>query len=55
MWNAGEARAGLKNWFSSLRCGDSIELYAMAQYPGWQNFVECAEVEIHSAWVPADG
>jgi hypothetical protein len=48
MW---DVHSGLKDWFASLRCGDSVEVYAIARYPGWKNYVEYAEVEVYCAWV----
>ena len=35
-----------REWFEKIKPGDSIALYARAQYPGWENFVESATMVI---------
>ena len=51
VWDVRDAPRALQDWLSSLKCGCSVEVYALARHPGWQNFVECAEIEVYSAWV----
>lgn len=36
-----------REWVQALRPGDRLQLYAMAKYPGWQNFVQKVEIKIH--------
>lgn len=35
-----------RDWVQALRPGDRVQLYALAMYPGWQNFVQRAEITI---------
>ena len=48
VWDVRDARPALQDWLSSVKCGCSLEVYALARYPAWQNFVEFAEVEVYS-------
>jgi hypothetical protein len=55
VWDVREIGAGLQEWLQSLESGQIIEVYARALYPGWQNIVEFAEVEVQCSWVPIEG
>jgi hypothetical protein len=55
VWNVHDAPNELRDWLSSLKCGSSVEVYAIARHPGWRNFIESVEVEVYSAWVPTHG
>jgi ankyrin repeat domain-containing protein 50 len=51
VWDVRDGSAGVREWLGALRCGDVVEVHAKAMYPGWANYVECAEVEVHCALV----
>lgn len=36
-----------REWVKALRPGDRIQLYAIARYPGWQNFVQKVKMTVH--------
>ncbi|KAL8791968.1 MAG: hypothetical protein Q9195_005457 [Heterodermia aff. obscurata] len=42
-----EGNQGRSDWVKSLQPGDRIQLYAVAMYPGWQNYVQEAEITIN--------
>ena len=49
VWDVDGMSASVREWLGALRCGDVLEVYAMAQYPGWLNFAEFVEVEVYCA------
>ena len=42
-----EGNQGRSDWVKSLQPGDRIQLYAVARYPGWQNYVQEAEITVN--------
>lgn len=36
-----------REWIRALRPGQRIQLYAVARYPGWQNFVQKVKMTVH--------
>ena len=42
-----DGNQGRSDWVKSLQPGDRIQLYAVAMYPGWLNFVQEAEITVN--------
>lgn len=42
-----EANQERKEWVKALRPGDRLQLYAIARFPGWLNFVQKVKITIH--------
>ncbi|KAF8454887.1 hypothetical protein BGX38DRAFT_1267506 [Terfezia claveryi] len=40
---------GVKQWLEMFHAGDTLEIYGMALYPGWINFVDYVEVDVFCA------
>ena len=49
-WDVRDPIPWINEWLRGLEIGDVVEVFAMANYPGWRNYVEFVEVELHCAW-----
>lgn len=49
-WDVRDPIPWITEWLRGLEVGDVVEVFAMAKYPGWKNYVEFVEVELHCAW-----
>lgn len=48
-WDAWDG--DIRKWMEALSPGDKIGLYPKAMYPGWENTVVKAEMDLYCAWV----
>ena len=46
-WDFDKVDKNLQSWLNTLQAGDAIRIVPKAQYPGWVNFVQEAEIELH--------
>jgi hypothetical protein len=49
-WDVRDPIPWINEWLRGLEVGDVVEVFAMAQYPGWRNYVEFVEIELCCAW-----
>lgn len=45
-WDICSADQDTKDWLGTLRSGDTVQVFARAQYPGWCNYVRRVDIEI---------
>ena len=45
-WNRDSQDSTTKAWIEQLKPGDTIAVFARAQFPGWVNFVRSVRVDI---------
>ena len=46
-WEAESEDTAIRKWVNGIRGGDTIQIIPKAQYAGWINFVQEAEIEVH--------
>ena len=48
-WAVTDRTPDLQEWFDALRDGDEVEVYPMAQYGAWRNYVEFVKADVYYA------
>ena len=48
-WRSDSSDEEIAAWVKGLRVGDRVSVMALAQFPGWRNFVREVKVVVHTA------
>jgi len=49
VWDVRDSIPGNKDWLEIVRPGDFIQVFPMARFSGWCNYVEHVEVDVYCA------
>jgi hypothetical protein len=45
-WDVRDSSPAIREWLMGLCSGDTLEVFPMARYPGWRNYVEFVEIKL---------
>lgn len=40
---------GVKEWLEMIHVGDVLDIYGIAKYPGWMNYIDYVEADVFYA------